>query len=87
MKTTHGEESNYEATIAHLIKVRAAIKELKIELIDLVVDGVKSKFASRHVSYVKRTDGGEATVEVGLFGSFDAEGKFTYVYEMSRAMD
>lgn len=82
----HGVESNYEGTIAHLAEIRAVIAELKVELIDLVVDESAHKFASRHVAYVKRKDGNESSVEVGLFGSFDAEGKFTYVYEMARVL-
>ncbi|KIW03668.1 hypothetical protein, variant [Verruconis gallopava] len=86
VQNRHGVKSNYEDTILHLVQVRSAIVELKVELIDLVVDETKGKFASRHVAYVKNKEGKESSVEVALFGSFDDEGKLTYVYEMSRQL-
>jgi hypothetical protein len=85
VQSKHGIESNYEGTISHLSELGSSVAELKIELIDLVVDETNRKFASRHVAYVKGKDK-ESSAEVALFGSFDSEGKFTYVYEMARAL-
>jgi hypothetical protein len=83
-----GVESNYSATISHLSNVRFIIQELKVEVLDLVIESVESggagKMASRHRSWLKRKDGAEVHVEVALFGEFDSEGKFTYMYEMTR---
>jgi hypothetical protein len=86
VQSRHGVESNYEGTISHLSELRSTITELKIELIDLVVDDTSGKFASRHVAYVKNKAGSGTSAEIALFGSFDSDGKFTYVYEMARAL-
>ena len=79
-----GTEADFEGVVSHLVKVRSMIAELKIEVLDLVVDEKEGGVASRHVSWVKRADGKESGVEVALFGKVDEKGMFTYVYEMTR---
>lgn len=65
---------------------RAAIDTMEIDLLDCIIDNTKKTFASRHVSIVTKMDGMESHVEVGLFGSFDEDGRFNRVSEMSRLM-
>jgi hypothetical protein len=82
-----GVRQSYKQTIAHLAQVRAKISEFNFKVLDVVVDESAGTFATRFHSSPKMNDGKEVKVEIALFGNFDKEGKFTYIYELSRSLD
>jgi hypothetical protein len=82
-----GVEQNYEQTLAHLVQVRAKISELTFQVLDLVVDESAGTFACRFRSSPKMSDGKTVKFEIALFGTFDSEGRFTHIYELSRSFE
>jgi hypothetical protein len=78
-----GAEQNYQDTLLHLSRLRGAVFAFEFEMFDVVVDEAAGTFACRFHSRVNMRDGRKVAVEIALFGTFNEEGKFTHIHEVS----
>lgn len=80
-----GVKQNYLETVEHLSRIRGVIESLEVTMEDLVVDAKERRFASRHISVIKRKDEHQLVKWlIALFGEFNDEGRFTKIYEMAK---
>ncbi|MDV3123479.1 nuclear transport factor 2 family protein [Mycobacterium sp. 21AC1] len=82
---TDGELSDRTGFVEHIAHLRSIVEHVDITVNDEFEDG--SRYADRHLVRVLKRDGATVTQEVYLFGTRAADGRFSFVDEVTLMLD
>ncbi len=81
---TDGQWEDRASFLAHMATLRDSIDRFTMTVLDELA--LERRYAERHIIDVVTTDGRRLNQEVYLFGERDADGRFTWIEEVTRPL-
>jgi hypothetical protein len=80
----NGQWAERAEVLTRLSALRESTTLIQMTVLDELVDG--QRYAERHIIKLRTTEGQQVSQEVYVFGQLDADGRLTWVEELSRSL-